>query len=154
MPSAGDGSTCSELEADIVLQQMRHPPHRSNTPAVKSSIHPLSEPASVSRPIFKTIMTAAASLASPSAYCACSFQAARPNTRARRQHRLAVTSQATHEVTIVPRTLFVRRGQTEARSNSICVCYLQVVRNRALVAGLALVASVPLVFSGERKHQC
>ncbi|DBA96362.1 TPA: hypothetical protein ACH3X3_002536 [Trebouxia sp. C0006] len=99
---------------------MRHPPHRSTTPAVKSSIHPLSEPASVSRPIFKTIMPAAASLASSSAYCACSFQAARPNTRARRQHRLAVTSQATHEV----------------------------ARNRALVAGLALVASVPLVFSG------
>ncbi|KAL0046867.1 hypothetical protein WJX82_000267 [Trebouxia sp. C0006] len=65
-------------------------------------------------------MPAAASLASSSAYCACSFQAARPNTRARRQHRLAVTSQATHEV----------------------------ARNRALVAGLALVASVPLVFSG------
>ncbi|DBA80154.1 hypothetical protein WJX79_008824 [Trebouxia sp. C0005] len=65
-------------------------------------------------------MTAAASLASASAYCTCSFQAARPNTRAHGQRRLAVTSQATHEA----------------------------ARNRALAAGLALVASVPLVLSG------
>ncbi|DBA77182.1 TPA: hypothetical protein ACH3X1_009756 [Trebouxia sp. C0004] len=65
-------------------------------------------------------MTAAASLASSSAYCACTFQAARPNTRAHRQHRLAVISQAKHEA----------------------------ARNRALVAGLALAASVPLVLSG------
>ena len=56
-------------------------------------------------------MTAAASLASSSAYCACTFQAARPNTRARRQHRLAVTSQATHEVTDLPRTLLRDAGR-------------------------------------------
>lgn len=66
-------------------------------------------------------MTVAASLASASAYCACSFQAARPNTRGRRQHRLAVTSQATHEVSDLPMTLLgdagsLKRGGTPTAS--------------------------------------
>ena len=106
------GSTCSEPEADIVLlQQMRNLP-TSLDHASSEALHTSSFKTSLCLAFhFQNNMTAAASLASSSAHCACSFQAARPNTRARRQHRLAVTSQATHQVTDVPRTLFGDAGR-------------------------------------------
>ncbi|KAA6418206.1 MAG: hypothetical protein FRX49_11864 [Trebouxia sp. A1-2] len=69
-------------------------------------------------------------------------RAARPNTRAHGQRRLAVTSQATHEVTDPPVIVLGGTGRVKREGS------LNAARNRALAAGLALVASVPLVLSG------
>lgn len=74
-------------------------------------------------------MTAAASLASASAYCTCSFQAARPNTRAHGQRRLAVTSQATHEVTDPPVIVLGGTGRVkrEGSLNVSAACRLHAI---------------------------
>ena len=87
-------------------------------------------------------MAVSASLGS--AQCACAFKPARSAGRVQRQPRLQVTAQAVQEVNCVD-----RGAQVVLLSESAAhVMMLQNGRKKALVAGLALVASVPLVFSG------